>query len=89
MTKRNTGLTTPNFDGTGSNLDPKLDEPSIDRIDWTLFDAQGYIEQRGVRVHKNDDNTISINRTLHLTEDLTISDDCRRIDGKAGWYLTR
>lgn len=86
--KKNVGLTTPTYEGRGHNLDPELDRPSINRDDWTLYDSQGFVEAEGVRVRDYGDQ-VSINRTLHRSEDLTVSDDGLRIDGKAGWHLQR
>jgi hypothetical protein len=53
---------------------------------WTLFDAQGYIVRNGVEVQHYEDGTTRINATLHVTDDLEISET--QINSKnGGWYL--
>ena len=60
----------------------------IDGDNWTAFDADGYITARGVAVAVVDD-TVGIGAGQHRLDELTISDDGKRIESQAGWFLTR
>lgn len=62
---------------------------NINHKDWTLYNRNGFIEERAVEVHRSGDGTTRINATLHNDSDLTISDDGQRIDSVNGWYLMR
>lgn len=60
---------------------------AIDHDDWTLYNAEGYMERAGVTVRRHD-TCVQIAGTLHDEEDLAVAED--RIESRlAGWCLTR
>jgi hypothetical protein len=66
---------------------------SLDHNDWRQFDARGYQHAVNVEVREypeatSECATVRIGRSLHRRDDLTISEDGRRIETAAG-YLTR
>lgn len=57
----------------------------------TLYNSQGYIDQKDVTIQQLPDDgdypeTYLIGSTQHLASDLKIEKG--RIEGNAGWYLT-
>lgn len=67
-------------------------QANINHDNWTLYDAHGYQQQRGVQVRRypacgDTCETVSIGIALHRAEELEISE--HRIQSLAGWYLIR
>lgn len=60
----------------------------IDGNNWTAFDRDGYITERGVTVAVAGDR-VGIGAGEHRLDEVTISDDGNRIESPNGWFLTR
>lgn len=55
---------------------------------WTLFGDDGYITKNGVEVQHYDDGTTRLNSSVHITDELIITET--RIESiNGGWYLER